>query len=168
MRARTITARAAASLVLAGALLVGTTGCTFLSTQATLIQYDPSDGIGGEVGDVQLRNVIGIISDDGSAISLLLTMVNSGTTAANVEVQYESSGAKTSVQKQVPVGSVATFGTTTDDEKILVLDPDVIAGGLLPVYFQYGDNPGTQLMVPVLEAIGDYAELQPPTVVAQQ
>ena len=37
-------------MILASALVFGTTGCTFITSQATLNQYDPSDGISGRVG----------------------------------------------------------------------------------------------------------------------
>ena len=65
-------------MILASALVFGTTGCTFITSQATLNQYDPSDGISGRVGDLQLRNVLAIEGEDGKAVSLLLTVVNSG------------------------------------------------------------------------------------------
>ncbi len=164
MRARTSAARAAASMILAGALLVGTAGCTFISKQATLIQYDPSDGVGTNIGAVQVRNVIGIINEDGHAISLLVTLVNSGKRSAAVNLQFESGGEKTTVTKAVNANSVSTYGTMPDEDQIIILNPDVAAGELVAVYVQYGDNPGVQLLVPVLDAVGDYAELAPPEI----
>jgi len=158
-------ARAAAAVVLAGALLVGTAGCTFISRQATLIQYDPSDGVGADIGNVRLLNVIGIVNEDGHAISLLLTMVNSGTKIANVGLQFESGGEKITVTKSVRAGETVTYGTTPDDpNQIVILNPDIPAGALLPVYVQYGDNPGVQMLVPVLEATGPYEKLAPPEI----
>ena len=161
---RTFTARAAASVILAGALLLATSGCTFISTQATLIQYDPSDGVGADIGNVQLRNVLGLISEDGRAVSLLVTIVNSGSRSASVKLQYEAGGDKTTVTKPVNADSVATYGTTPDEDQIIILNPGVKAGQLLPVYVQYGDHEGKQLMVPILEATGDYEELAPPEI----
>ena len=160
MITRTPLARAAASVILAGALIVGTAGCTFVSRQATLIQYDPSDGVGANVGNVQVRNVIGLIGEDG-AISLLITMANRGADAANVNFQFESGGEKTTVTKRVEGGKTVSFGNYEGEDQILVIDSGVPAGALLPVYVQYGDNEGTQMMVPVLEAVGDYAGLEP-------
>lgn len=164
MIARSAAARAAASVVLAGVLLVATTGCTFISTQATLIKYDPSDGVGVDVGDLQIRNAIALINDDGSAASLMITIVNSGPTIANVTMQYESGGARLTTTKSVRPGEVGTYGTKTDDTQIIVADPGVRAGQLLPVYIQYGDFEGTELMVPVLDAAnnGSYDGLFPP------
>ena len=164
--ARSAAARAAASVVLAGALLVGTTGCTFIATQATLIQYDPSDGVGVDIGDVQVRNVIALINEDGHAISLLVTMVNSGSDIANVSLQYHSGGEKTTITKSVRANSVASYGNTPDDTQIIILNPGVEAGQLFPVYFQYGDHEGKQLLVPVMNADNnpEYADLLPPEI----
>lgn len=162
--ARTPVARAAASIVLAGALLAGTAGCTFITPQATLEQYDPSDGVGIDIGDVQVRNVIALINDDGHAVNLLITLVNSGSSSASVKLQYLSSGEKTTVTKPVDANSVLSYGNTVDENQIIILNPDVKAGALLPVYVQYGDHPGKELLVPVLEATGQYEALKPPEI----
>ncbi len=152
MIARTAAARAAASALLAGALIAGLTGCTFISTQATLIQYDPSDGVGIQVGSVKVRNAVALINDDGSAVSLMITLVNSGSTIANVAMQYESGGGRLTTTKSVLPGKVATYGTTPGGAQIVISEPGVKAGALYPVYIQYGDNEGKQLLVPVLDA----------------
>lgn len=129
---------------------------------ATLAQYDPTDGVSGTVGDVELRNVVALISEDGSAISLVVTMVNTGNRQAQMNVQYVSSGNTTTIVKQIAGGSVAQFGNTVDEEQILVLSPEAVSGGLLPVYFQYGGHEGQELLVPVLFAHGIYADVAPP------
>ena len=157
-------ARAAASAILATALIAGTAGCTFITPIATLTQYDATDGISGRVGTVDLRNVVAIISEDGQAISLVLTMVNTGNREAPMKVQYTSGGEATTIVQRVGSGSVAQFGNTVDEEQILILSPGVMAGELLPVYFQYGNNEGEQLLVPVLNATGIYADVAPPEI----
>jgi hypothetical protein len=151
-----------ASVVLAGLLLSGTAGCTFMATTATLIKYDPSDGVGTDIGDLDVRNVVAIINEDGDAISLLVTIVNSGARTANLDLQFESSGKKTTIAKQIPGNGVTSFGNTAEETQIVILSPDVTAGGLLPVYLQYGDHPGKQLLVPVLNATGPYEDLAAP------
>lgn len=164
MTARTLTARAAASVLLAGGLLLGTAGCTFVSEQATLIQYDPSDGIGADIGDVQLRNVIALPSDDGHAVSLLVTLINTGGGPHSVTFQYESAGDKKDESVTVKPGEVVSFGTTEDAEQLVFLTTDAEAGSLFPVYVQYGKEPGQQLLVPVLAATGEYEALKPPEI----
>ena len=91
---RSVLARSAASIILAGAVLIGTSGCVFITKQATLIQYDPSDGIGASVGNVEVRNALGIAGEDGDAISLMITLINTGDRAAGASsgVAGHSSG----------------------------------------------------------------------------
>jgi hypothetical protein len=160
--ARTPVARVAASILLAGALVAGTSGCTFFATQATLIKYDPSDGISANVGDLHVRNALALASDDGKTLSLTMSIVNSGKTGQALSIQYQIAGVKTTESRFVDANSVVTVGTTATDSRILIANPDVKAGGLLPVYVQYGNFEGQQLLVPVLNAdIAQYNTLKP-------
>jgi len=161
---RTLFARGAASLILAGALVLGTAGCTFITSQATLNAYDPTDGVAANLGDLQVRNVVGIIGEDGHAINLMITIVNQGSADHLLNIQFAAGGDKTTVAKIAKAGTTTTFGTTPDEEQIVVLNPDVAAGALLPVYLQWGKETGREILVPVLEATGDYAELAPPAI----
>ena len=158
---RSAFARTAASVFIAGALLVGTSGCVFFTKTATLIQYDPSDGIGASVGEVEVRNALGIMGEDGDAISLMITLINSGDRAAGVRLQYSSGGEDMTTIVRVGAGSTVSLGNELEGDQLLIVDPDVAAGDLLPVYVQYGDNEGVQMLVPVVEATGVYAELGP-------
>ncbi|MBH0029290.1 hypothetical protein I6F53_20320, partial [Pseudoalteromonas sp. SWN29] len=65
---------------------MGTAGCSFITPTATLNQYDPSDGIGADVGDVKVRNVLAISNDDNSAVSLMITVVNTTTTSGSLRL----------------------------------------------------------------------------------
>ncbi len=164
MITRSRAARSAATVLIAGALLVGTSGCVFITPTATLNYYDPSDGVGATLGDVRILNMVGIINEDGHAISLVTSIFNGGK-ITNVDIQFEQGGEKTTVTQPVRSGATVNIGTTPDAEKqIIILNPGVAAGGLLPVYVQHGDEPGELLMVPVLEATGEYAELAPPAI----
>lgn len=161
MITRNVFARGAASIVLASGLLVGTAGCSFFTPQSTLEQYDPSDGVSANLGDVVVRNALGVINADGSAVSIMMTIVNTGSAAHSLNIQFESDGQKTTVTQVVGAGRSASFGTTPDEEQIVVLNPSVPAGALLPVYVQWGTTPGSQMLLQVLEATGDYALLAP-------
>ncbi len=152
-----------ASAVLATALAIGTTGCTFITQQATLIPYSPSDGIEANLGDVKLRNVIALMSDDGLSASLLITIINDGDVTAFVRMQTVStSGEQVDFLRPVPSNSVVSFGNTVDEEQLIVPMPDAIAGGLLPLYVQQGTVPGTEMLVPALSAFDEhYKDLKP-------
>ncbi|CAN5186488.1 hypothetical protein BH11ACT4_BH11ACT4_23100 [soil metagenome] len=152
-------------MVLAGALLAGTAGCTFISQQATLIRYDPSDGIGATIGGLDVRNMIALINDDGHAVSLLVTIVNNDSSGQMLNLQYSSAGQKTSISKYVNGNSTASFGNAVGEKQIIILNPDTKAGALYPVYLQAGDDPGQQVLVPVLPAdLPQYKELAPPAI----
>ncbi len=160
--------RAAASIVLAGAVLLGTTACTFLTPQATLYHYDPGNGVGATIGDIKVRDAVALINEDGHAISLLITLVSSSDKAENVTLQFQSGGEKTDQIVRVPERGVAQFGTTADQEQIIILNPDVPLGSLLPVYVQYGNETGTTLLVPVLDGtLPEYADLVPPEILRE-
>jgi len=96
-------------------------------------------------------------------VSLLLTVVNSGG-PHSLTIQYDVDGVKTTITQVIDGNSTTSFGNTVDEEQIVLLNPGVPAGGLLPIYFQYGQAEGTQLLVPVLEATGIYSELAPPAI----
>src|ERR1700710_1284550 len=72
-----VKARVAASVALALAVAFGTAGCGFVAPQATTKHYDASDGVGGTVGQIDVRNAM-IITDasDGTVGNLVVTLVN--------------------------------------------------------------------------------------------
>ena len=155
--------RLVASVALAGALLLGTTGCTLGAVTGTLVHYQPSDGVAANVGDVKVRNLIGL-SDNGEDVSLVMTIINSGTSAAAVDFQYEdSSGTKSTITVTVPGSSSLHVGGTGDEDTRAVLrDAGVVIGGLVNVYVQYGSNQGQQVKVPVLDGATEaYSTLLP-------
>ena len=154
-------ARLAASAVLIALVLGGTTACTFMTPQQTTQHYDPSDGIGATVGDIQVRNAL-LLTDDGKTASLLINFANDSAVGVDVKVQYENAG-KTKVDGSVYVnaGSVTSLGAAAD-KKFVLTGIDAPAGNLFPLYIQYGNTPGQQLWVPVLNTKeSQYAGLQP-------
>jgi hypothetical protein len=156
-----VIARGAASAIIVGALLLTTTGCGFFATQATLIEYSPSDGVAADVSGVDLRNVLAI-SGDGVDASLVFTAINNNERGINVTLQYtDADDEKKDERFYVPAGSSVSFGRE-EDEKVILENLDVTVGSLLPVYAQYGDDPGHQLMVPVLDgSLPEYTDLVP-------
>lgn len=152
--------RIAASAVLAIAILSGTVGCGLMAPQATTIQYDASDGVSGDVGDVAIRNAL-LISDDGNTANLVVTIVNTGDSAHNLNVQYEAGTEKVTQSLTVDANSTVTLGTP-DAPSITLHDIDTQPGALFPVYMQYGNETGVELLVPVLDgSIGQYSTLVP-------
>ncbi|MGO4104185.1 hypothetical protein AB4Y63_09560 [Leifsonia sp. YAF41] len=162
-------ARIAASVVLAAGILLGTSACNLFAPQATTIHYDASDGVSGNVGDLAIRNAI-VISDNGELGNLLVTVVNSGKTSQDLKIQYEAKGGKkVSQEVEIPANSSIPIGDpgypSVQLERI-----DTIPGALLPMFFQYGEETGVELLVPVLtNQLPQYKTLAPtPEPVATQ
>lgn len=154
--------RLVASIALASALLLGTTGCTLSSVTGTLVPYQPSDGTAATVGDIKVRNLIGL-SENGDDISLLMTIVNAGDSSASVNFQYDDeSGDKSTITIVVPGNSSVNVGSGGDAEEAILREAGATIGGLIPVYIQYGDEAGKQVQVPVLDGATEaYADLIP-------
>ena len=155
MRSR-LTAIAAAAV-----LIASLTGCTFSATQSTRQAYDPSDGIGTGVGDVQVRNAL-LISDDGEAATLSVNIINSGVQNVALQVSWETEAGRTSENVYVRAGSTLSLGTSTNP--LTLSGVDAAPGSLFPVFFQYGEVPGSEINVPVLDgSLEEYADLGPAT-----
>lgn len=158
-------ARRAASVVLAAAVLLSTAGCTFFAPQTTLKPYEPSDGVNTQIGDVYIRNVL-LLADHHGDASLLANVVNESDNGVKVSFQYEgenSDGDKGKVDTSVFAnpGKVSSLGGFQDDQVVLK-GIDAEPGTLFPIFVQYGDQTGKQLMVPVLDGtLKPYDELLP-------
>jgi len=151
-----VKARFLASAAVAAAVVLGTSACNLVAPQATTLQYNASDGVSGDVGSIAIRNAV-VISDNGSDGNLVFTAVNDGGPHM-LRVQY---GDDQSVEVMVDANASVLFGGDTTDA-VLLEDIGVQPGGLLNVYFQYGQEPGLELPVPVLNGdLREYSTLVP-------
>ncbi len=140
--------RIAASVVIAASLLLGSTGCAFFSPIATGLKYDPSDGVGTTVGDVEVRNAVAV-SSDGVDANLAVVVINTGEDTVKVGFQVESDGEKLTSTVLVSGGETISLGNG-DVPGLVFPEVNQQPGGLLPVYVQYGSEPGAEILVPVL------------------
>jgi hypothetical protein len=157
-----VKARLAASIALAAALLVGTSACTLVSVNGTLVEYQPSDGAGASVGDIQVRNVLGL-SEDGKDVALVLSLVNEGQKSQTVTLQYENAdGKKVDTAFVVPAGEALEIGHSADDQFVL-RGVDVIVGSRIDVHFSLGGGGAAKtVQVPVLDGTQvEYSDLLP-------
>lgn len=156
--------RLVATAAVGMALLVGTSGCALVSTQATEIPYSPGDGVNiPDSGPLQVRNVVIISEEEGGPGNLVAAIVNPTGEPATLTVQLgEGSGAQ-SEKVRVPARSTVSLGNPEGDDEPLLLDEiDGPPGSTVPVYFQSGDAEGVLQEVPVLGADLDYyGELLP-------
>jgi hypothetical protein len=130
--------------------VLGASGCSFFAPQATMIHYDPSDGVATRIGSISASNVVAV-SEDGTTANLVFAFSNDSAKTEYVTVQYTNAAG---VQKDnlVKVAPGVTPVGYDDGESITMYDIDATVGGLVPVYIHYGtDNAGKGLMVPVLD-----------------
>jgi hypothetical protein len=127
-------------------------GCTFLSPQATLLPYNPSDGVSLNVGAVQLRNAFAI-SPKGTDANFVGVLINSSKSTQNVVIEYtEHVGSSTKDEHagiRMPAGAVISFGEPGVPQ-LVFRNAGVKAGALLKIFVQYGSVSGKTIGIPVL------------------
>lgn len=157
MRARVVASAASAALV-----ALALTGCNFITPQATLQPYEASDGTSGVIGDVHVLNAL-VLSEDGVSGNLLFSALNDSADDVDLTVQYESGGERTDIPLTLEAHSRTDVGFG-EGGQLFLSDIDAKPGDVLAIYFQYGDEEGKQLMVPVLDgSLEQYAPFLPQT-----
>ena len=107
-----------------------------------------------------------VVSEDGEDGNLVMTVVNNGDDDVELGVQFGEGGGDTQTI-EIEAGNAVALGVDDvegDDvlEPLLLEGIDTQPGGLLPMYFQYGDAEGIEMQVPVLDArLPEYADLAP-------
>ena len=156
--------RIAVAAVLAVGLALGTAGCTFFAPQATLIKYNPSDGVSLDLGKLQVRNAF-VISPKGTDANLVGYFINSGSSPITVELQYTAKATGGSTVKDstfvVRPGKPISFGNP-GVKQVVFRNADTKAGALLKIFIQYGSVSGRNLLLPVLDGTqAEYSHLAP-------
>jgi hypothetical protein len=150
-----------APLALAAAVITGTTGCTLNAEIATMKAYDPSDGVGTDIGDLALRNILLIANDRGEA-NLVMTVVNPSGETVSLNVQFEKGSGRITETLTIPSDPVRTRFGDEPSESLIVGGANLELGGLFPMYFEYGAFPGELVFVPVLDgSLAEYELLVP-------
>ena len=148
--------RLIASLAIGALVVLGTTGCAMISSQATTLPYSAAEGVNVHgAGPLEVRNALIVANDDGSEGNFVAAIVNQTDRSQTLHMEFgEGSGA---VEKtvRVPANSVVSLGTE-DTEPILIEGLDTLPGADIPGYFQSGDAEGVLVTVPVLDGGLEY------------
>jgi hypothetical protein len=157
-----VKSRLIASLALGALVVLGTSGCAMLSTQATTIPYSPSDGVNiPDSGPLQVRNVLIVSDETGVDGNLVAAIVNATTESHTLNIEYGEGSSKSSETIRVPANTTVSLGTAETDP-LLLEGIDTKPGANLPMFFQSGDSDGVLFDVPVLDgALDYYGELLP-------
>jgi len=151
-----VKSRLIASLAVGALVVLGSSGCAMLSTQATAIQYSPSDGVNiPDSGPLQVRNVLIVADEDGTDGNLVAAIVNQTSDSHTLTIEYGEGSSKSTEEIRVPANTVVSLGNE-ETEPLLLEDINTKPGADLPMYFQSGDSDGVLFTVPVLDGSLDY------------
>lgn len=142
--------RKLASIALAGAIIFGASGCTFVNPVASTDVYAPSEGSQLDIETIKVRN-LAYVTDGAAKGALVGAFVNSGTSVAKVSIQYTdaTTSEKLTAALEVPAGKKVTLGTQYAAP--LVIDLAGIPGSLTTVYISENGGTGRELRIPVLD-----------------
>lgn len=147
-------ARLTASLALGAAVLLGTTGCAMLSTQATTIPYSPADGVNvPDSGPVLVRNALFVADESGEDANFIAAFINNTDESQTLTVEI---GDESPTVETIRVPANTTISLGVNEDPILVEGLGAEPGSDVTVYFQSGDVDGVLQSVPVLDGSLDY------------
>lgn len=149
--------RLSASIAIGALVILGTTGCSMISPQATTIEYNASDGVAVDAGELEIRNALIVADEDGVAGNFLAAIVNDSDSTARLDLEFGDGSAAVSETILVPANTVISLGVD-DEEPILIDGLDTMPGADYPVYFASGGEEGTLIDVPVLDGTLPYLE----------
>ena len=151
--------RLVASAALSALVLLGATGCTFITPQSTKIEYAASDGVNVSDADgpIDVRNALVIATEDGSIGNFIGAIVNPTEKSATLTLTVEGVDPFTIT---VPAGDTVSLGS--DEEPLRIVGLDTKPGATVQIHFQSGDSAGVKTQFPVLDgALPYYADLVP-------
>lgn len=151
--------RRLAPVALAVAVLLGATGCTFLTPQATDLPYSAADGVNIPAsGPLAVRNALLVTDEKGASANFLAAVVNDTDASATLAVGIDGVNQKV----RVPARTAVSLGFD-DVEPLLFTGLDTAAGATLRVTFQSGDGEAVAYDVPVLDGALPYLKEFVPT-----
>ena len=148
--------RLIASIAVGAALVLGTTGCSMISPQATTIEYSAAEGVNVyDEGPLDVRNAFFVATEDGSEGNFVAAIVNDTDESHTLRIEFGEGASAIPLTVRVPANTTISLGSEGEDP-ILVEDLDTPPGADIPGYFQSGDAEGTLISVPVLDGELNY------------
>lgn len=130
--------RAALGALAATALL---SGCAVFSPMATEIPYNPGDGTSVSLGDVEIRDLLVIGTEEGEPATVSAFVVNNS--SEEVTVSFQAEGA---APASVDVPAFGAQQISPPGESGVTIDAlPVRPGAIVPMAVQVGDNPPAQV-----------------------
>jgi hypothetical protein len=151
-----VKSRLIASLVVGAAVLVGTTGCSMISNQATTIPYSAAEGVNvyGS-GPLEVRNAFIVANDEGTLGNFVAAVVNQTDESQTLTIEIGQSPDVIRETVRVPANSVISFGSD-ETEPLLLEGIEMLPGTDVPGFFASGDSEGALVSLPILDGGLDY------------
>lgn len=153
--AASVAPRLGATAAILALALLGTTGCTFVTQQASTIPYSASDGVnvGEEAGPLKVRNAMIIATEDGETGNFVAAVINDTADAGTLTITVD--GQEPFLVDLEPDERIS-FGT--DAEPLRIDGLGVLPGADVEVFFQSGDATAVPVQIPVLDGTLPYYE----------
>jgi hypothetical protein len=151
--------RLIASIAIGTAVVLGTTGCSMISPQATTLEYSAAEGVNvyGS-GPLEVRNAFIVATEDGDEGNFVAAIVNDTDEDHTLIVELGDSSSPVRLEIDVDARSTVSLGADGEDPE-LVEGLDTQPGADIPGFFQSGDGKGVLTSVPVLD--GELSYLAP-------
>jgi hypothetical protein len=154
-----VKSRLVASVAISALVLLGTTGCTFITPQSTKVNYSASDGVNvsDDDGPIVVRNAFVVANEDGTVGNFVGAIVNPTQDRGTLTITVAGVDPFTVT---VPAGDSISLGANEEPLRIVGLDSK--PGSTVEMHFQSGDSAGVKTQVPVLDgSLPYYADLVP-------
>lgn len=151
LRPSRVTRTSAAAATAAAALVLG--GCAATSQQATLLHYDPADGVSADVGPINLQDVLLVSAGEGQAARMHGLALN----ASNQSVQLQiSTGQGSPVSVTLPANQAVRLDGQPSGDSTATSGPVAFAqypgrpGDTLPLQFSTSGAGQVTVNTPIL------------------
>lgn len=139
------------------ALPVVLAGCAVFSPMATENIYNPGDGANLSLGDVEVRDILVVGTEEGGPATIVAYVVNNGDEPVTLDFATASGGSAS-----VDVEPGAAQQISVPGEEGVTLDSlDVRPGAVVPLQIQAGEGAPAQVNVPTVSTenpmYADYA-----------
>jgi len=148
----TVRGRAAVA-VSALALATGLGACQLMSPITTQLQYDPADGVGVDLEDIVIRDLLIVSEGEGASGTLSGLVVNKGTEEVSLTIQTDDSDG--------PLEPEVTMGPGTS-VRLDGVDPLTGEAGEPVTLPQVNTRPGTYVTVRIATSLGAADAVQVP------
>lgn len=153
-------ARFLVAAALASTVVLGASGCSLFSVQATSYEYAPSDGVSVDAGDVKVRNALIVVNDSGTVFNLAMSTVNETEQPIELNIALVIDGQRSEKVVTVEPGLTQFGNPSRGQETIVFNDLKAKAGQTVAGYFQSGSSEERKQYVPVLDTtLAEYKPL---------